>query len=129
VYLFFTKAVKEGNGKPGMKEDLTTRKGHAAPGFFVEGAILEAGFHDLLHRVIAYIRRGTFGLRTRWSIGRPKACFQGLPRRPGLRIGAPAAAERTALKKDHRADAGAIVETEFLNIKDKRFVRHDVFII
>jgi hypothetical protein len=103
MYLFFTKAVKEGYGKICLKEYFAARKGNAAPGLLVERAILEAGFHDLIHRVVTY----SSGVKT----NRPKTCFL------GLRIGAPETAERAALKKDYRTDAGAVMYAEFLNVK------------
>jgi hypothetical protein len=46
----------------------------------------------------------------------------------GFGIRAPFAGKGAALEKDHRSDAGAVMEAEFLNVKEETGIRHSPII-
>jgi hypothetical protein len=106
VNAFFPQSFQQGGGKFALGQRFSPGKGNAASRFLVERPVLKANFYSFLKG----IEPGIGGVPLP-----QKARFAPL----GFGIGTPFAGKGASLEKHHGSDAGAVVEAEFLNVKEK----------
>ena len=133
-------------GKLPLQQHLAAGERHAAAGIVVVHLVPEKLLHQLLYRHLLRRQRQRAGAavlhagQTPAAVGTVQVAAADVPgtdlhaaaaadalvppveprvgERLGLRIGAPAAAQGTALKEHHRADAAAVMDAVFLDVVD-----------
>ena len=101
------RSIRQQRCKLRLLEHISSRKRHSSSGMRIERLVLTDHLHNLVHRIAA---AGVY-------------CLLHLVRDRGIpvlrfRIGTPAALKRASFEENCCANAGSVIDAEFLNIQD-----------